>query len=687
MSTPEAQKFENLIRALNEVLSRQNRIEERLSRLERTLYPEATKPESEEAIAAPVVDPVNATVPEVEQSPLPLQEPALESKVGLTIINRVGVVTLVLGVAFFFKWAVDNNWIGPTGRVALGLLAGFASLWAADVFWRKGQQTFAQGITGAGIAILYLSFYAAFDFYHLIPQIVAFLLLLATTILAATLALRYNAIAIAALGFFGAYIIPLLLSNGEDRPWFLISYLLLLNFAATELAKRRQWAFLEVLSFSATVLIFGGWIWQVRKPDDKVVGTIGVLALCAQRTRTSLPLLFLISQALCSLALLVLSGHGADHPFTSVLILLVAMGGLAFSHYRRYQAIIPTAFGAFWVAAAWNASGSSAFLPIGTAGFLLFTAWTWWRFAILKETLKAIGFSVFTLNGLIYYLFAYLVLLGNVPSNFPFRQWFGPLALAVGAAYLVFGLLLRRKKLPLHQDLVRLSMGLAAAFLTLAIPIQLAGFSIAIAWSIQAAALIWIGLRVNSVKTMLGGLIVFALAILHVAAIDSLVYPSAFTYSFLLNTRFLVFAVLAVSLLCSAYWSAKVDRNLALVTFCAGHLTMLTGLSMEVVGLAARSSQQNNRLSRETIGITILFALYAVMLVSVGVARRSAVHRLAGLALTAIVIVKLYLYDVWQLGRVYQIVAFVLLGILLLSTSFLYSRFKGFIQEWKRDDQ
>jgi uncharacterized membrane protein len=139
-------------------------------------------------------------------------------------------VTLVLGVAFFFKWAVDNNWVGPTGRVVLGVVAGLGTLGIADVLWRKSQQTFAQGITGAGIAIIYLSFYAAFDFYHLIPQTVAFVLLLATTAGAAMLALRYNAIAIAALGFFGAYLIPLLLGSGEDHPWFLLSYLLVLNF-------------------------------------------------------------------------------------------------------------------------------------------------------------------------------------------------------------------------------------------------------------------------------------------------------------------------------------------------------------------------------------------------------------------------------------------------------------------------
>jgi uncharacterized membrane protein len=75
------------------------------------------------------------------------------------------------------------------------------------------------------------------------------------------------------------------------------------------------------------------------------------------------------------------------------------------------------------------------------------------------------------------------------------------------------------------------------------------------------------------------------------------------------------------------------------------------------------------------------------MLVSVGVASRSAINRLSGLGLIGIVILKLYLFDVWQLSRPYQISAFVVLGILLLSTSFLYSHFRRLIETWRKDDQ
>ncbi|MEO7650270.1 MAG: DUF2339 domain-containing protein, partial [Bryobacteraceae bacterium] len=171
--------------------------------------------------------------PEMEREmPVAPGPPQLETTVGLTWINRIGVLTLVLFVAFVFKYAVDSEWIGPSGRVLLGALAGFATLGAADFTWRRGQQTYAQGICGLGISILYLSFYSAFGFYHIVEPIVAFVLMIATTAMAGALAIRYNAAAIAALGMLGGYCTPVLLSTGENRPWAFFSYLLLLNIGA-----------------------------------------------------------------------------------------------------------------------------------------------------------------------------------------------------------------------------------------------------------------------------------------------------------------------------------------------------------------------------------------------------------------------------------------------------------------------
>ena len=94
-----------------------------------------------------------------------------------------------------------------------------------------------------------------------------------------------------------------------------------------------------------------------------------------------------------------------------------------------------------------------------------------------------------------------------------------------------------------------------------------------------------------------------------------------------------------------------------------------------------------NVLSAETLSLSILYGIYALLLVSAGVATRTAINRIAGLILIGLVIVKLYLFDVWQLQRPYRISAFIALGILLISTSFLYSRFRPLIESLLRDDE
>ncbi len=215
-----------LSESIVELLRRQDQLEKRVALLDgqspaqKTTAQGQPQSKSELPTAVPTIPPPSLRIPRpVTSEPLPGPDKvALETKVGLTVTNRVGVVTLVLGVAFFFKWAVDNNWIGPAGRVMLGILAGSATLWVGDLLWRKAQRAFAQGITGTGIAVLYLSFYSAFGFYHLIPQAGAFPLMCSVTGLAFALSLRYDSPAVTALGLLGGYLTPILPSTGEDHP-------------------------------------------------------------------------------------------------------------------------------------------------------------------------------------------------------------------------------------------------------------------------------------------------------------------------------------------------------------------------------------------------------------------------------------------------------------------------------------
>ncbi len=87
----------------------------------------------------------------------------------------IGIIALIFGVSFFLKFAFENNLIGVTGRVMLGLGAGLVLLVVGDYLARReSYRAYSFYLTGGGLALLYLSIYAAFNFYQLISQYGAF---------------------------------------------------------------------------------------------------------------------------------------------------------------------------------------------------------------------------------------------------------------------------------------------------------------------------------------------------------------------------------------------------------------------------------------------------------------------------------------------------------------------------------
>src|SRR5260370_32383452 len=205
--------------ALARLVRRQDESDRRLEEIEKALgiarAPAPQPPPPRVEIPSAIAEERAPSAPPL----LPVEKPGFETKVGLAWVNRIAVVTLALFVAFFFKYAVDSNWVGPSLRVALGVLAGLATLAVADRIWRGGQKTYANGISGLGIAILYLSFYSSFGFYHLIEPAFAFVLMALTTAMAGAFALPYDASAIAPLSLLGGYATPGFLRTREDRPW------------------------------------------------------------------------------------------------------------------------------------------------------------------------------------------------------------------------------------------------------------------------------------------------------------------------------------------------------------------------------------------------------------------------------------------------------------------------------------
>ncbi|CAI8037523.1 hypothetical protein GBAR_LOCUS20987 [Geodia barretti] len=77
----------------------------------------------------------------------------------------------------------------------------------------------------------------------------------------------------------------------------------------------------------------------------------------------------------------------------------------------------------------------------------------------------------------------------------------------------------------------------------------------------------------------------------------------------------------------------------------------------------------------QNLSLTVLWAVYALVLLAVGIIGKLRAVRLAGLALLTIPVAKVFVYDVFQLEQAYRVAAFIGLGALLLIGGYLYQRF------------
>ncbi len=185
-----------------------------------------------------------------------------EARVAGRWLNRVGLVAVVVGVAFFLKYAIDNDWVGPTGQIMVGLVLG-AGLVALSVrLHRQGHAYFADGLTGLGGAVLYLSLWAAGNYYRLLPAGVSFAAMVAVTAALLAVAAGRRSQRVALLGLIGGFATPALLSTGADRQVVLFLYVAALNLSVQPLARAYDWRWLELPALAGTQLYF--WLWYDR---------------------------------------------------------------------------------------------------------------------------------------------------------------------------------------------------------------------------------------------------------------------------------------------------------------------------------------------------------------------------------------------------------------------------------------
>src|SRR5579864_1253181 len=210
----------------------------------------------------------NVAAPKFAQTPQRSSED-LEGTIGKLWLNRVGIIAILIGVSYFLKYAFDSGWIGPGGRVAIGLLAGIAVVVWSERFRSKGSVTFSYSLKAIGIGILYLSLWAASQRYGLVPGSVAFAAMILVTASTIILALTQDAEILAVYAMIGGFSTPALVSTGQNHEIVLFSYVCLLDLAILVMVSRKPWRRIVWGSAIGTATMYIGWAAQFYDKSER----------------------------------------------------------------------------------------------------------------------------------------------------------------------------------------------------------------------------------------------------------------------------------------------------------------------------------------------------------------------------------------------------------------------------------
>ena len=225
----------------------------------------------EEEFIQEVIEPIIPEMKTIPQLEKPVQQKQaaiiqpkkekrdLEKFIGENLINKIGIGILVLGIAYFVRYAIDKNWIGEVGRVAIGMLSGgLLTLLAHKI--RKSYQAFSSVLVGGAMAVFYYTISIGFHDYQLFSQTIAFSIMVLITGFSVLLSIGYDKKELAILAIIGAFSTPLMVSNGAGNYIILFTYLGIVNIGMLVLAYFKKWNVINILSFALTALLYGSWL-------------------------------------------------------------------------------------------------------------------------------------------------------------------------------------------------------------------------------------------------------------------------------------------------------------------------------------------------------------------------------------------------------------------------------------------
>jgi uncharacterized membrane protein len=669
---------------------------------------------------------------------------SMEFAVASTWLLRLGVVVLVTGIGFFLKYSIDQGWLAPTARVALAILAGLGLIVGGSRLLGSLYSLLGHGLIGGGIATLYFSIFAAVNFYHLIDLLPAFALMGLVTFAAGVMAVRFDSMLIAVLGIVGGYATPIMLAGGPANFVGLFSYMLILGCGILGISLKKNWHLLNYLGFACTYALFAASMRGYERAEfwHVMPFLVGFFVLYS----TALFLFNVVQRAKSTLLELLGLLLNAGIFFAASYILVrdaydiravaaVTLGLTAFYAAHVYYFLVRRIADRELLL---SFMGLAVFFLAVTIPLVLSREWITVSWAIqalvmlwLADKLKSAFLRqvAFLLYGFVLVRFGFFDLPAQYSNAIAAGQLpLGEFLLHLLERFVVFGVpiasiagayfLLKSPAAPVRLSVeettdvnqwlripwaLRLSViiALGMAFLYLHLELNRSLGYLFEPGRLPVLTLLWLGmcmvllyeyLASHSqgvlavlaifVACVLGKLVFFDLPFWGLE--ESFIYDGS--YSFLAALmRLLDFGPMVAFFVLAFFWLAGATRPAHIAELCGWLALSLTFVFLTL--------ELNTFLSHyvpplRAGGISILWSLFALGLIVGGILKKVGALRFTGLGLFTVVGFKVFFWDLASLDQFYRIVAFILLGVLILCGAFLYLKYRQtFARELAAPDQ
>jgi uncharacterized membrane protein len=441
-----------------------------------------------------------------------------ERQFGALLPVWIGGVALAFAGFFLVKYSIERELLSEKVRVALGAAFGLGLLWAGKQARRRpgfaNGRRIGQALTGAGVADLYVSIFAATTLYKLAPPSLGFAGMAAVTAVAVILSLRHGA-PIALLGLVGGMVTPALIHSGNPQAGPLFIYLYFVTAGLLTAIRRERWWLLAIPTVLAAFVWMCFWLRRgVADPADAfwmglflIAVKFTVVAISNQQyaadvdgpssLRKPSVILNFVAMGGASLLMGLVAAQRGFGAMSWTLFGLLAAGsiGLAFFNPRLYG------FAPWFSLAvnaamfiAWNGTPHEYAVTLALFGLLYVAS----GYALQLRSAHPLNWALLAVTAAIgYYLLGYFHLRHAAPfAGVPYF-WGGlALGLALLATFAVQRVLRRAPgEHPLKQYLLAAYSGAGTAFVSLALTVELRSDFLALAFAGQTLAMAWINAR------------------------------------------------------------------------------------------------------------------------------------------------------------------------------------------------